>query len=246
MHKISADLHTHTIASGHAADTIRTMCEHACRQGLEGIAITDHGPGIEAGAREIYFLALKRLIRNIDLPIRIIRGVEDDIKNKNGELHLSHRALSDMEIVLVGCHPFTWMAGQTTTVQTEAVVNCIINGYARVYTHPVNHYYKVDLGPVMDACLSHNAALEFNTSKLHPHKTMTGFLNECAKNSVPIVVNSDAHVAEEVGRFDKAVQMLEEVEFPEHLVVNRSKQAIASFFGFEWYKKPVSQPRSEK
>jgi len=77
--KIIADLHTHTVASGHGADTLRTMCEFAIKKGFKGIAITDHGPGIPGGASPIYFMSLKRLADSLNTDIRIIRGIEDDI-----------------------------------------------------------------------------------------------------------------------------------------------------------------------
>jgi hypothetical protein len=37
-----------------------------------------------------------------------------------------------------------------------------------------------------------------------------------------------------VGEFDAAKRILNEVGFPERLVVNRSIESIASFFGFGW------------
>ena len=49
-----------------------------------------------------------------------------------------------------------------------------------------------------------------------------------------LVVNSDAYTAEEVGSFDEACRLLDETGFPEHLVVNRSKESIKSFFDIVW------------
>lgn len=59
MIKIIADLHTHTVASGHGADTLRTMCEFAIKKGFKGIAITDHGPGLPGVLRR-YILCLSK------------------------------------------------------------------------------------------------------------------------------------------------------------------------------------------
>jgi len=44
--KIVAELHTHTVTSGHGLDTVRTICEYAIKKSLEGVAITDHRSGL--------------------------------------------------------------------------------------------------------------------------------------------------------------------------------------------------------
>ena len=232
--KIVADLHTHTISSGHAADTMRTMCEFAVRRGLKGIGITDHGPGLPGGAGVFYFMALNRVAKGIKLPIRIITGVEDDIINRKGELTLPVDVLNELEIVMTGCHPQSWIAEQNLRVRTDAVVNALGRGRVKVFTHPVGTYYEVELGPVAAAAKAHGAALELNASKLSRRELLTNFLERCAAEEVLIVVNSDAHMADEVGAFDGAGNLLAEVGFPERLVVNRSTESIASFFGFEW------------
>jgi putative hydrolase len=229
-----ADLHTHTVASGHGADTMRVMCQSALKKGLKGIAITDHGPGIPGGPNVIYFMSLPRLARGIDLPIRIITGVEDDIKNSKGELTLPQEVRDRLEIVMAGCHPFTWISEQNTSVRTGAVVNAIVKGFIKVYTHPVGWLYSVELGPVLEAARSTHTALELNASKLENSCEIRNFLEKCAKTEVPIVVNSDAHTADEIGRFEEARSLLEEVDFPKNLIVNRSPEAISSFFNIIW------------
>ena len=82
MIEIIADLHIHTIASGHAGDTIRKNCEFAIKKGLKAVGITDHGPGLPGGAGFVYFYTLPRIIANIELPIKIFSCVEEDIINK--------------------------------------------------------------------------------------------------------------------------------------------------------------------
>lgn len=234
MVNIIADLHTHTIASGHAADTIRTICEFALKKGLKGIAIADHGPGVSGGANIIYFWALHRLTSGVKSPLRLITGVEDDIKNKQGDLTLPQEVLSKMEIVQTGLHPYTWIAEQSVKVRTDAVINAIVKGYIQVLTHPVGAFYEIDIDAVIDAAKSSHVALELNTSKMNERKPIVSFLEKCVENEVSIVVNSDAHVAEEVGDFNDALTLLEKLNFPEKLIINRSQESITSFFKFIW------------
>jgi putative hydrolase len=232
--EIVADLHIHTVASGHAVDTLRTICEVAAKKRLQGIAITDHGPAIPGGANKVYFMTLTRFTQGIDTPLRVIAGIEDDICSKRGDLTLAAEFLQKLEIITAGCHPYTWMAEQSLKGRTVAMVNAITRKNIQVVTHPVGAFYPLDLDAVVDACVHSKVALELNTSKLSERDQTRSLLEKCAKYEAAIVVNSDAHIADEIGRFSDAVALLLAMQFPEHLVINRSKESIADFFGIEW------------
>jgi putative hydrolase len=232
--KIIADLHTHTFMSGHGLDTARTMCEFAVRRGLKGMALTDHGPGFPGGPDPVYFMSLKRMTRGLNLPLRVIYGVEDDIRNRKGDLSLSEDVLGSMEIVLTGIHPFTWIGDQKLPVKTEAVINCIGKGLVQVVTHPVGSYCEIEIEPVIDAAASAGVALELNSTKLSRREPIIRYLEICAVRDALLLVNSDAHVGEEVGVFDTALKLLSEVQYPKHLIVNRSRETIESFFKITW------------
>ena len=44
--KLLLDIHTHTLASGHAYGTIREMAASAAEHGLQLLGISEHAPGI--------------------------------------------------------------------------------------------------------------------------------------------------------------------------------------------------------
>ena len=52
--KLVADLHLHTIASGHAYSTIEEYVARAKKIGLKAIAITDHGPAMPGGPHQYH------------------------------------------------------------------------------------------------------------------------------------------------------------------------------------------------
>ena len=52
----------------------------------------------------------------------------------------------------------------------------------------------------------------------------------CQQYQVPVIVSSDAHSCYSVGNHDAALQMLEELEFPEELVINSSMERLAHYF----------------
>ena len=65
------DVHTHTIASGHAYSTLREMIEAAKRRGLSLIGISEHGPRMEGSCPEIYFCNFNQFSINIFITFKI-------------------------------------------------------------------------------------------------------------------------------------------------------------------------------
>ena len=53
--KIELDVHTHTLASGHAFSTLQEMAQAAADKGLKLLGITDHAPSIPGSSDPIYF-----------------------------------------------------------------------------------------------------------------------------------------------------------------------------------------------
>ena len=51
----------------------------------------------------------------------------------------------------------------------------------------------------------------------------------CEKYQVPVVMDSDAHFDLLIGEFDRARDLLEKLDFPEELVLNRSADAIREY-----------------
>lgn len=53
--KYVLDVHTHTLASGHAYNTIREMAMAASEKGLELLGITEHGVAMPGTCNGFYF-----------------------------------------------------------------------------------------------------------------------------------------------------------------------------------------------
>ena len=62
------DTHSHTLASGHAYNTMREMAEAAAAKGLQALAITEHAPEMPGTVRAVLFsesgCSTKRDVRN--------------------------------------------------------------------------------------------------------------------------------------------------------------------------------------
>ena len=66
---ILLDVHTHTIASGHAFSSLQEMVKSAAEKRLRLLGITEHTPGIPGTCDLIYF-------RNLHVVPRKMYGVE--------------------------------------------------------------------------------------------------------------------------------------------------------------------------
>ena len=67
--KVLLDVHTHTVASGHAFSTLQEMVRTAADKGLQILGITEHTGGIPGTCSPIYF-------RNLPVVPRLLSGVE--------------------------------------------------------------------------------------------------------------------------------------------------------------------------
>ena len=85
--KLIADLHIHTVASGHAYSTMEEYVAAAKKKKLKIIAFTDHGPAMPGGA-PLYHFANQKMIPDTLQGIRILRGAEVNVINFDGELDI--------------------------------------------------------------------------------------------------------------------------------------------------------------
>ena len=54
-------------------------------------------------------------------------------------------------------------------------------------------------------------------------------LELCKKYEVPVVMGTDAHVSFMVGRFDQAMEVIREADFPRELVMNDSVEKFKRY-----------------
>ena len=101
--KIKTDMHTHTIASGDSYSTLLENIKAAKKNGIEAIAITEHGPATHGSANPRYFMNYKTIPRIID-DVLVFCGVELNVINFQGEVDLSNNMLSRLDFVLAGFH----------------------------------------------------------------------------------------------------------------------------------------------
>lgn len=230
--KLAADLHVHTIASGHAYSTIKENLIAAREKGLKLIAITDHGPGFPGGPCLSYF-SYMQILPEVDEGVEILAGVETNILG-DGTLDMPDKYLERMDIVLAGFHPPLYNGGSVAD-NTRAMIEAIKNPYVDIIVHPGNPNYPIDLEEVIAAVREYDTVLEINNNSLTEgirkgsRENCALIAREIAKWNLPVSIGSDAHYVDRVGRFDFALKLVEEAGIREDQVLNVSTEKIKAY-----------------
>ncbi len=73
------DTHTHTLASGHAYNTMNELAKAAADKGLKGLAITEHAPDMPGPV--IYTIFNLRIVPRKRFGIELLLGTQLNIMN---------------------------------------------------------------------------------------------------------------------------------------------------------------------
>ncbi|MGB8455929.1 MAG: phosphatase [Anaerocolumna sp.] len=224
--KVELDVHTHTLASGHAYGTIREMAQTASEKGLKLLGITEHAQGIPGTCHDIYFQNLRVVPRNM-FGIELMLGAEINILDYEGTLSMSGELMDKLDIRIAGIHPFCYKAG-TIEQNTNAVLKAIKNPRINIISHPDDGKCPLEYEPIVIAAKENSVLLELNNNSLNPvmnrlnaRENNIRMLKLCMQYEVPILISSDAHDPVDVARFDFVSGVLKEAEFPKELIINR-------------------------
>ena len=138
-----ADIHTHSIASGHGTScTISDMAKEAGRKGMKLLGITDHGPGTLASGTSSYFRGLPFCPRK-RFGVEVLYGVELNILDIQGHVDLSDELLSNLDYAIISMHGQNYRSG-TVKENTLAYQNAMKHPAVKVLGHCDNPAFPVD------------------------------------------------------------------------------------------------------
>jgi len=231
--RLKADLHVHTISSGHAYSTVREICETAAERGFELVGITDHGPAMPGGPHLYHFTNLIVLPRVLS-GVKVLRSAECNIMDVDGTLDVNDRALDVLDVVHAGLHPFCGYEGKTVEENTEAVLGAIRSGKVDILVHPGNPWFPLDYQTIVEAAASNGVLLEINNASFTmirkgSEKNCRQILKEAKRTGAKVCVGSDSHDASLVGTFEEALALIDEVGIDEELIANRSASSVMEF-----------------
>jgi len=235
MIKIEADLHVHTVASGHAYSTVEEITKEAARKGLKMVALTDHGPGLPGGAHRYHFWNLRVMPEELN-GVRILKGIEANIINAGGDIDLPEDYLEPLELVHVGFHPSCGYENGSVAQNTETLIKAMDNPLIDFVVHPGNAKFPIDPETLVEAALEKGVALEINNSSFLPTSSrddaytfelsIAGLARE---KGLHVIISSDAHIYTQVGVVDKAIELAINVGIKEEQILNTSVQKALDY-----------------
>lgn len=231
------DLHTHTLASGHAYCTINEMIAMAKKKELELLAITEHGPSMQGTSTDFYFDNIKIMPREYD-GLKVLFGIEANILDNNGRVDVWQPLISQMDVVIASLHS-PCIRNYGIEGNTRACVEAMKNPYVNILGHPDDGRLPVDAKAVVEAAKEYKVLIEINNSSLSPmshrlnaRENYGEILKHCKRLGVPVIVNSDAHADVYIKNHEDAFSVIKEYNFPEELIVNRSVDAVKEYLNY--------------
>lgn len=230
---LKIDLHTHSIASGHAFNTIYELAQAASEKGAELIAITDHGPNMIGSAHLEYFSMAKRVPKEL-FGVKILFGCEANIIDHEGTLDIPIEYLKSLDIVLIGFHKLTdYPKDSTRDENTIAMIKAIEKYPVNIIAHPYRLDFPIIVEEVSKVTLLHNTLLEINnsifgTTEYNPNDELIletrKMITVSKQNGGKLIVGSDAHIASEVGDDSNILKYWKTLELDNSLFISSVNQ----------------------
>ncbi len=232
---ILLDVHTHSIASGHGThDTITDMARIASEKGLQLFGISDHGPATHSAGTLSYFKNLK-IAPKERFGIRILYGAELNILDFEGSVDLDSDTLSGLDYAIASIHDLP-VDSDAKYQNTESYIKVMKNPYVKIIGHCHTSRYPVDFPALAQAAQEYHVILEINNASLTPDSERDNscgnclhLLHACRSHQLPLLLSSDSHGKEHIGDMSHAIKLLEQVDYPEQLILNYDTRAFLRF-----------------
>ncbi len=226
---IEVDFHCHSFFSQCGIHTALELISRAHELGLKGLAITDHGPDLEGRVNSPFF----ERFRCPTPHLRLLKGMECNIRNEGGDIDLPPEFLKWMDVVLVGFHG-TVAQAKDASYYTDLMIRTMrTNPCIDIITHPNDLGYPVDFEELASAARTEGVALELNNSKTAlkrcDNETTLRLLRACKKTGCRIAICSDAHAINEVGNDEAVRPLLLQVGIPHEQIVNKNADSAFAF-----------------
>lgn len=247
--EIIADLHMHTLVSHHAFNTVTEMARRAKELGFFAAAVTDHAPRLPDSAHPWYFHSLKRLPDFME-GVWLLKGMEANVLSVQGELDFTPAEFDKMQLdwVIASIHSDVFCTSLTEDEATQLWLNIADNSYVDCIGHSESRAFRYDYDAVTKVFAQKYKIVEMNgnsaVARPGNEENMRTLALACKRNGTKIAVNSDAHSIYRLGCFDSVLPMLREIDFPEELIVNASKENLIA--ALREHQKPVADRMEER
>lgn len=255
MYEILGDLHTHTLYSRHAYSTIQENVTAAAARGIEVLGSADHFSSMlfpSTDLRNFQFFVNQGIWPRDWDGVTVLRACEADIVSLSGGLFgedipvpesivgrpykldrsLFERVTANLDYVIASVHNSDFTADASLAQTTAMYVAALEHPRVFILGHTGRSGVPYDIDTVLTCAKERHKLIEINEHSLEgssgdgTHRACRKIAERCAELGVGICVNSDAHLAPLIGGYTRATALLEEIHFPEELIMNRSRASL--------------------
>ena len=189
------DVHTHTIASGHAYGTLTEMAREASVRGLKILGITEHAHNMPGTCDDLYFVNLRVVPREM-FGIRLLLGAELNIMDEQGTVDLPDWIIHRLDLRIASIHGNLYSFG-TMAQNTNAILNAMKNPRIDMIGHPDDSNCPLDYERLVKASKEYHTLLEINNNSLrmpsrkNARENIITILKLCMAYEVPVILNSE-------------------------------------------------------
>lgn len=252
------DTHTHTLYSRHAYSTIRENVLVAHDAGLELLASTDHFSSMlynTGDLRDFQFFINFGVWPRVWEGVKLMHGCEADIvdleghlfgwditieRNITGDIYhnpqtLKQRVFNRCDYVIASIHGKDFCKDATRSQMTEMYIKVLQQPKVLTIGHIGRSGLDVEFRPIIKEATRLHKLIEINDHSLD-NGASTGVercrevATICAEEGCKVAVNTDAHICAEIGRFDRALGLLESVSFPQELIATTNAQTFIDVY----------------
>ncbi|MCD2346336.1 phosphatase [Clostridium guangxiense] len=230
--KYVVDLHTHSIVSGHAYTTLLENIKQASLNGIKVLGTSEHGPKMPGGPHIYYFGNMRNIPREL-YGVKILRGCEANIIDREGNIDLPEEVQEKLDYIIASLHDPCIDPG-TIEENTKAVINVMNNKRIDILGHLGNPTFPIDKETVVKKAKATNTIIELNNGSLTGSRegsmeSCIEIAELCKKNKVKVILSTDAHICFKIGKFEKAQEIVRRVNMPEELIVNNDENKIFDY-----------------
>lgn len=239
LYNVIFDYHTHTTFS-HGKGSIEENVIEAVKKGLRQIAISDHGPGhLTYGIKRSDIPLMREKVEELNSrydDIEIFLSVEANIINYGNYLDISKDDFKDYDFIVAGYHygvkhgyciknylnehlGLSISKRKLKMMNTDMTIRALYENNIKILAHPGDKA-PIDMKEIAQACEENGTWMEI--SQRHKNLTVED-IKICEKYDVKFVLSSDAHRAEDVGCFERALKRVEESGIDISRIVNIEK-----------------------
>lgn len=230
---IQVDTHVHSVLSGHAWSTLHEDVLQARRVGLKALCLTEHSSAVPGASPEWTPLSMA-MIPEYDEGIRVYRGLEADVIDTMGTLCPRSAYLEKLDFCIASLHgvvcDFDWSRDKCT----EAWLKVLDHPYIDALGHIDRAAFPCDFEPIVRKAAEKGKLIELNNASMIDMRAagrdnVSRIARLCMQYGASVCVGSDAHYHTMVGDFHLLEPMLNEMDFPEELIVNRTVESFEEY-----------------